>query len=113
MRAEAVIAGSMEDVVCHKAQLQFAAKQVLTGSQVEIDIRRLPTLCKMMTTDEMPVELKGCVLGKTEIIDPPNGTSGAMLTDTALVGGPEIMKGEVAIGRELPPCGRLGRNLQL
>ena len=34
-----------------------------------------------------------------------------MLTDTALVGGTEVMEGKVAVGRDLPPRGGLGRNL--
>ena len=98
----------MEDIMRHQPELHLPLKEGLTGGKVEVHIGGLPPLRQVMSAYEMPIELQGGILGQAEIVDAANGPCGAVLTDTAFVGGTEVMEGEVAIGCELPPRGGLG-----
>lgn len=108
-----MVASRVEDVVSDNSQLQFALQERLASRKVEIDVSPFPTLCEVMSTHEMSVKLQGRVLCQTEVVDPSNCASRIVRTGAAFVFGSEVVKGQVAICRELPPLGGLRRNLQL
>ena len=108
-----MVASRVEDVVRDESQLQFTLKQRLASREVEIDVCPFPTLCEVVSTHEMSVELQGRVLCQTEVVNPSHRASRVVRTGAAFVCSTEVMEGQVAVCRELPPFRGLRSDLQL
>ena len=80
-----MVASRVEEVVSDNSQLQFALQERLASRKVEIDVSPFPTLCEVMSTHEMSVELQGRVLCQTEVVDPSNCASRIVRTGAAFV----------------------------